>query len=141
MRQTEPLSHQGGDWAASREHHVLASPVQMDGGLARPQGCWELETLQRHKHSRTQRVRSHTPGFMHPCKCFPFRSFFFFNVCLRRVITSLHFLPLPVAGARDILFRVADSVSVWGRQASGEWAPFRNFYRLGNIIRCFPAII
>ena len=58
---------------------------------------------------------------MHLCKCFSFH--YFFLVCLRRVITSPHFLPSPLPRGRDVSFRVADSVSVWRRQASGEWPP------------------
>ena len=49
--------------------------------------------------------------------------------------------PLPIAGAGEVSFSGAGSVSVWGRQAPQGTAPFRTFHGLRNLIQCFAAII
>ena len=139
-----PMSHQQGDLVCESLTlcpHV--SGADWRGPVLTPQGCGELETFCRGRSTcqlQTQRVRSNTLGFLHLCKCLSFHYSKKKSV-LKKGDHFSSFPALSVAGAGDILFRVADSVSVWGRQASGEWAPFRNFYWLRNIIQCFPAII
>ena len=91
-----PMSHQQGDLVCESLTlcpHV--SGADWRGPVLTPQGCGELETFCRGRSTcqlQTQRVRSNTLGFLHLCKCLSFH-YSKKKVCLRRVITSLHFLP------------------------------------------------